>query len=110
VFGVEIKDSLFDAQWDQNSNQIVCHPFILYLNYKGNIYFDKLEEFNSIIQDSLFSTESILSLRNYTQDEFIPSSKIDVFYSNDFNAEKHKFRQKILIKAMIKLMKFNNEQ
>jgi hypothetical protein len=81
-------------------DELVSHPLVRYLNDRNNIIFDKIEQFHIYVQDRLFNREDILSLSSYSQEEYIPSLTVDVFFSEDINEVKHKIKSSIQHKAL----------
>jgi len=89
-------------------DELVSHPLVRYLNDRNNIIFDKVEQFHIYVQDRLFNQADILTLSSYSQEEYIPSMTVDVFFSEDINEVKHKIKSSIQHKAIKKLMNFVN--
>jgi hypothetical protein len=85
-------------------DELVSHPIVRYLNDRNNQIFDKIEIFGNLTKDRLFSTEGILSLASYSQEEYIPSMSLDSFYVKDINEIKFKIRSSVQSRAFRKLM------
>jgi hypothetical protein len=101
-WGVTVKSDRLDIIFI--GNELVSHPLIRYLNLRNNIIFDKIEQYHEITKDSLFSTENILALQSYIQEEFIPSLTLDTFFVKDINEVKHRIRNSVFTKTINQLM------
>jgi hypothetical protein len=106
-WGVAVELSCLDISF--LGEELVSHPFVRYLNVRNNIIFDKIEQFNIIIQDSLFSQKSILELCSYSKEEYIPSLNLDTFFTDDVNKLKHKVRTSVQYKTIKSLMNAHND-
>jgi hypothetical protein len=100
--GVTVKPNCLDISFI--GDELVSHPLIRYLNLRNNIIFDKIEEFNNITKESLFSRSDILSLSSYSEEEFIPSMSVDAFFIHDQNELKFKLKNSVYIKSFNSLM------
>jgi len=105
--GVAVKLSCLDISFV--GDELVSHPLVRYLNVRNNLIWDKIEQFNIVIQDSLFSQDSILELCSYSQEEYIPSLNLDTFFTEDVNELKHKVKTSVQYKAIKSLMNANKD-
>jgi hypothetical protein len=102
-WGVAVKLDCLDIAFI--GDELVSHPLVRYLNLRNNIIFVKIEQFNNLIKDSLWSSSDILMLSSYSQEEYIPSLTLDTFFADNLNEVKHKLKTSIQIKSVNKLMK-----
>ena len=101
-WGVTVKLNCLDIIFIDD--ELVSHPIVRYLNDRNNIIFDKIETFSELTQSNMFSTEGILSLASYSQEEYIPSMTLDTFYVQDINEIKFKLKNSIQSRAFRRLM------
>jgi hypothetical protein len=106
VFGVTVRQNCLDVNFV--NEKLFSHPIVSYLNIRNNKIFDKIIEFSDQMDERLFSTEYVLSLASYTQEEYIPSLTFDTFFSNDINSLKFKIRDSVQNKSFTALMKTIN--
>lgn len=103
-WGVTVRTDCLDVRFSPEG-EFLSHPLIRYLNFRDNSIWDKIDLFSNIIKDSLWTHEGIMSLRSYTQEEYIPDFKLDTFFSRDVNEVKHRVKISVQTKALDDLIK-----
>jgi len=102
-WGVEVKENFLDVSFV--NNELVGHPLVRYLVERNNLIYDKIITYNEVLRGGIFDQESILSFTSYAQEEYIPSFKLDTFFTKDLNQLRNTLKTSTLHKSISTLMK-----
>jgi len=103
--GVVVKADYLDVKFI--NDELISHPIVRYQNGRLELLFDKIESFSEIVHKGYFDSSYILELSSYTELEYIPSTKLDNFYTDtNLNELKSTIKNSVHSRSFDKLMKF----
>jgi len=85
--------------------EFISHTIVRYINVRNTVILEKVGKLFELIQSGLYSRENTLALLDYSQEEYIPSMNLDVFFTKNLNDHKSFINNSILNKAFRKLIK-----